>query len=306
MKPSFLLFHAECVNECRDAVCHLVLCPVVDGDPREPVEFFFNPEARFVFVQSGLSAADVEKFPPLRDGWPEVERLLDEFDMLVSSADGYSAEALCNSLARLGVDARPRRYCNAKSVCRRAIDELSYSLDYLSCSVLGRKVPQGEPVEIAVAWRDLLLASLDGVDCSSFDEYLAAAKIIPGQIARDGLLRPVVTRDYGKRKAHRFDPSQVPVDARPDNPLFGMNVVFTGTLEAMTRDMAREAVIKVGGFAPSSLNNSTDFLVVGNQDLRVVGEKGLSGKMKKAAEMRSKGLPIEVVNEFDFLEMLAQ
>lgn len=70
--------------------------------------------------------------------------------------------------------------------------------------------------------------------------------------------------------------------------------------------MAREAVVKVGGFAPSSLNSSTDFLVVGNQDLRVVGEKGLSGKMKKAAEMRSKGLPIEVINEFDFLEMLAQ
>lgn len=306
MQPTFLLIHAECVNECRDAVCHLVLCPVIEGDRRESIEFFFNPEAPFCFVQSGITGAEVESFPAYREQWPEVETILKDFGLIVSSADGYSAESLCGTLGRLGVDFNPHRYCNAKSICRRSLDELSYSLDYLSHSVIGRGLESYDPVCVAERWCDIVVAAVAGLGDSSMEDFLARVRITPGVISPDGFERASMTRDYEKRKARQFDPSKVAVDARPDNPLFGMNVVFTGTLESMTRDMAREAVVKVGGFAPSSLNSSTDFLVVGNQDLRVVGEKGLSGKMKKAADMRSKGLPIEVVNEFDFLEMLAQ
>lgn len=306
MKPTFLLIHAECVNECRDAVCHLVLCPVIEGDRRESIEFFFNPEAPFCFVRSGITEDDVESFPPCQEQWPEVDAILDDFELLVSSADGYTAESLCGTLTRLGVDFNPRRYCNAKSICRRSLDELSYSLDYLSHSVLRRGLKSYDPVYVAERWCDVVVAAVAGLGDSSMADFLDRVRITPGMISPDRFERASMTRDYEKRKARKFDPSKVAVDARPDNPLFGMNVVFTGTLESMTRDMARESVVKVGGFAPSSLNSSTDFLVVGNQDLRVVGEKGLSGKMKKAAEMRSKGLPIEVVNEFDFLEMLAQ
>ena len=63
MKPTFLLFHAESVNENRDSVCHLILVPVVEGNRQEPIEFFFDPKAPFLFVMSGISENKVLSFP---------------------------------------------------------------------------------------------------------------------------------------------------------------------------------------------------------------------------------------------------
>lgn len=50
MKPTFLLFHVETVNDNSDAVCHLILIPVVNGIQQEATEFFLNPEAPFLLV----------------------------------------------------------------------------------------------------------------------------------------------------------------------------------------------------------------------------------------------------------------
>ena len=65
-------------------------------------------------------------------------------------------------------------------------------------------------------------------------------------------------------------------------------------------------MVKAGGNAPDTLTTSTDLLVVGVQDIRVVGEKGLSGKMKKAEQFKAKGFNIEIIDEEDFLQMLGQ
>ena len=72
----------------------------------------------------------------------------------------------------------------------------------------------------------------------------------------------------------------------------------------MPRADARRAVVAVGGQAPERVTKDLDYLVVGTQDLRVVGESGLSGKMKLAAHFNEKGSEIEVITEQDFMEML--
>jgi DNA polymerase-3 subunit epsilon len=47
-----------------------------------------------------------------------------------------------------------------------------------------------------------------------------------------------------------------------------------------------------------------DFLVVGQQDYRTVGDSGMSSKQRKAVDMVNKGLPIEIISEEDFLKNL--
>jgi DNA ligase (NAD+) len=48
-------------------------------------------------------------------------------------------------------------------------------------------------------------------------------------------------------------------------PLKGKTVVITGSLETMTRDEAKEAVLEAGGRAAGSVSANTDLLVVGSQ-----------------------------------------
>lgn len=306
MKPTFLLFHVESVNENADAVCHLILVPVVDGVQQEPKEYFFNPEAPFLCVMSGITEKEVNSFPKFSELWPTVQAEFDKFDFAVCSAEGYSARTLCATLKRLGIPMAPKPFCNAKAICRRTLNEIAYSLDYLSYVKFNDCVTVDSPVDIAARWCELALMGLADREETSLPEFLANVRIKAGGLSAEGFAQSVCLKDYSKRKEHKFDPSTVDVDANPDHPLYGMNVVFTGKLESLKRDDARAMVVKVGGFAPERLTTDTDYLVVGVQDLRVVGEKGLSGKMKNAAKFKEKGFPIEVIDEQDFLDMFAE
>lgn len=306
MKPTFLLFHAENVNEWQNSVCHLILIPVINGIQQETQEFFFNPEANFQFVQSGITKIQVEAFPSFQDQWPCVQSIFDKFDITVSSADGNSARSLFKTLTRLDIDFLPIKYCNAKAICRRTLNEVSYSLDYLSFKLYSDCITSDEPVKIAQRWCDLSLKGLDDVSVQTFEEFFSLTKIMPGIIAPNDFIASICKRDYSNRKANAFDPSSVSIDANPDHPLYGMTVVFTGKMESMKRDDARTAVVRIGGNAPDRLTQETDLLVVGVQDFRVVGEKGLSGKMKTAAKYKEKGVSIEIIDEDDFIELLGE
>lgn len=305
MKPTFVLFHSESINSDQDSVCHLILVPVVDGKRQPSKEFFFNPEAHFYLVMSGIGESEVKTFPMFHDQWPEVQFILDGYELCLSSADGNTARSLFGTLTRLGIDFNPISYCNAKSICRRTMDQVSYSLDYLSYIMYEDCISVEHPVAIAERWADLAIKGLESIGDESFDDFLSKAKIRKGLISPLEFMPSLCLRDYSKRKDHPgFDADSITVDAQPDNELYGMNVVFTGKMESMKRDDARAAVVRIGGFAPERLTMDTDYLVVGVQDLRVVGEKGLSGKMKTAAKYKEKGCDIEIIDEQDFISML--
>ena len=72
----------------------------------------------------------------------------------------------------------------------------------------------------------------------------------------------------------------------------------------MTRSDAQQIIANTGGTPSDSVRKDTDFLVVGQQDYRIVGDSGMSNKQRKAIEMVNKGSTIEILSEAEFLEML--
>ncbi len=90
----------------------------------------------------------------------------------------------------------------------------------------------------------------------------------------------------------------------PSHPFYGKTFVFTGALQAMIRSEAHKLVFNKGGFCGTSISSSTNYLVMGVQDLHKVGEDGKSSKVEKAEKLLSKGVEIELMNEDDFLRML--
>ena len=88
-----------------------------------------------------------------------------------------------------------------------------------------------------------------------------------------------------------------------DNPLYGMNVVFTGAMATMVRREAMQALRNIGGNPQDGVRKDTDYLVFGNEGF-AEANKNSSGKMDKARRNQLKGLPIQVISEDAFLEML--
>ncbi len=74
------------------------------------------------------------------------------------------------------------------------------------------------------------------------------------------------------------------------SPLAGKTVVFTGRLEHMTRDEAKDIVERLGGHAAGSVSRKTDLVVAG---------PGAGSKLKKAQE-----LGIRIISEEEFLKLV--
>lgn len=304
MNNSFILVHAEAVNMLRNAVCHIVLIPVDNGAIQPIEEFFVNPESDFFeWVQSGITREEVAGFRPLKDEWAAIQSVLERYPVIVSSGDGYSIDALSGTLRRLHVPFEAFQYCNAKEILRSSTSQLSYSLDYLTFFLLQDDAAEASnPVQIAVNWARCIIAALKDAEDESLTSFLGHTRVVMGLSSPEEFI-PAFMKKKPRPHKGELDLSGIEIEPHPENPFFECNVVFTGKMQ-MPRDEARKAVIRIGGFAPKGLTQDTDYLVVGVQDLRVVGESGLSSKMKTAQKYREKGLPIEVISEADFLEMI--
>lgn len=96
-------------------------------------------------------------------------------------------------------------------------------------------------------------------------------------------------------------------DADPNNPLFGAGVTFTGTLSSMTRTLAWQQVGACGGMPLDGVTKKTNLLVFGYQDAtKLTPGANLSSKYKKALDLKSQGVDIEIIGEDDFLNMLQE
>ena len=82
-------------------------------------------------------------------------------------------------------------------------------------------------------------------------------------------------------------------------------VIFTGTLQSMTRKEASQIILNLGGIIGNGVTKDTDFLVLGEQDYkRLATGSTISSKMKKAYKYHEEGTGIQIISEDDFLRMI--
>lgn len=87
-------------------------------------------------------------------------------------------------------------------------------------------------------------------------------------------------------------------------PLCGQSVVFTGEL-TIPREEAMQIAVDAGAVLKTSVSRKTSYLVVGRQDLTLVGMDGMSTKEVKARELNESGkAQIQIIDEEKFLKLV--
>lgn len=92
-----------------------------------------------------------------------------------------------------------------------------------------------------------------------------------------------------KLKSNGIDPK---MGEKGEQPLEGKIFVFTGSLESMTRDAAKDAVRNLGAKASGSVSSKTDYVVSGESS---------GSKLDKARE-----LGVQVMSEAEFIEFMKE
>ena len=133
-----------------------------------------------------------------------------------------------------------------------------------------------QAVEGQAEARDSLLA-IDGIGETAVDSLVAFAHERHNQDMLAALLGEIEILD-----------AELP---QSDSPVSGQTVVFTGTLEAMTRDEAKARAVSLGAKVSGSVSAKTDIVIAG---------PGAGSKLKKA-----ESLGVRVMTEQDWLDYIS-
>jgi len=121
-------------------------------------------------------------------------------------------------------------------------------------------------------------------------------------IAKEVLIKGI---EFQKQNPHPYHHGFKAGDYLPkeEGVFYGKTIVFTGALQAMTRDGAATHASQYGFKIGSGVTKKTDFLVVGIQDLSTLAGHEKSSKQRKTEELIQEGIKIEILTENDFMKM---
>ncbi len=290
----------ETATSDRASACALGATVVQEGRLREHRRWYIRPPDNaydpWNMAIHGIGPADTADAPSFPDLWPEIEAFLDGRPVVAHYA-GFDLGVLRAECSAHGITPQEIPYACTVVMGRRMWRGLaSYSLpwvcDHLGIELLGHHNP-GADARACAEIGTRLLAELDAATFADAAERLQV---------RLGAFGPLDIRCLAKH-AGKVRASPNP-NADPEHPLFGVSMVFTGTLSRWTRAEAAALAADRGASCMTAVSKKTDYLVVGIQDPSKLRADGLSGKMRRAAELAKAGIEIQILTEMEFERLL--
>jgi DNA ligase (NAD+) len=249
--------------------------------PAQALERLRHFVSRNAFDVEGLGSKHIEAF--LRDGLikepADIFRLAARRDE-IAAREGWGEQSVANLLR--AIEARRsialERFIYALGI--RQVGESTARLLARHYGTVERWIAAMEEAQDpeSPAYHDL--DNIDGIGPSVAADLLGFFAEAHNRTVLDDLLREVAV------EPHRAAPQQ------SASAISGKSIVFTGTLEKMTRGEAKARAEALGAKVAAAVSKSTDFLVAG---------PGAGSKAKKAAE-----LGVAVLDEAAWLALIGE
>lgn len=246
----------------------------------------------------GIEPEDVANEPEFDEIWKDVKPLI-ENKFLIAHNAGFDFSVLRKTLDTYSLEYPTLDYSCSYIFSKKVWEGLpAYDLKSL-CNYNKISLRHHRAAADSKATAELAIKAFQTAGVSSIDEFPEKLRTVIGKLYSGGY-KPSETKRLNKpRELAKIigDPTK----HNPESIFYGRTVVFTGTLSSMVRAHAQQLVADIGGILGNTVTKDTDFLIVGQQDYRVVGEDGMSSKQEKAIKLIEKGAQIEIISEADFL-----
>lgn len=286
MSNTFVALDVETANEDYSSICSIGLVKFVDGLPTETMYSLINPETYFNsynISMHGISEQMVKDAPT----FPEISLKLNDFiDNLpvVAHYSQFDMGALKKVHEKYHLDLPSFQYFCSYLLTKALVkDKINYKLNTL-CKIFDIPLDHHNALSDAKAAGQIILHLMELNKTHSITDLLTKGGYKRfGKIGFNGFRKSQKYRpdaEFYKELAELLTEEDI-LSLDTNHPFYGKHFVFTGTLDSVTQDEAALLVTKKGAIPQKRVTLKTNYLVIGVQDLRVVGQSGQSGKMKK-------------------------
>ena len=307
MTYSYVALDVETANSFRGSICSIGLVKFQNGKVVDSFYSLINPEEDFDYRNiniHGITQKDILNSPI----FPEIRQRIIDFigtNIVVSHFAQFDIGALKDAYLKYNLDFDDVKFVCSYRLAKIALPGLiNYKLKTLT-KELNIKLEHHNALSDAKASGLILGYLLSANSYSDIDEFLYNYHYnktgLHGQYGFNRQLKG----DYKSNLIYQPTEEEKAL-MNPEHYFYGLYFCFTGKLERMTRKEANTIVALTGGIPEKSVTKNTNILVVGEQDWRVVGESGLSSKMKKAQSLLENGQNIEIMTEDDFIKMFEE
>ena len=300
----FIAIDFETATENLNSACSIGVVAVKNLEIVDYFESYIQPPYnRFAdnnISVHGITPDITERAPTLDELWFELSQYFSEHIPVLAHNAHFDMSVLRLSTK---ADIPDFPYIDSISIVSPYV-EGSRSLEHC-VEVLGISMDQHHnALSDATAVAEIAICVLRNCGCLSMWEFLCKSYTSFNQFSELNPQEKFFSRKKAKFQKH-MKPSDIAptIEVKTTNPLYGKTIVFTGDL-SISRDDAFQIAVNCGAIVKTSISRKVDYLVVGTQDVSLVGEDGLSSKQEKALDMNATGKAhIEFINEQQFFSL---
>ena len=284
----FVAIDVETANANMASICSIGAAVFDNGVLTDEWYSLIDPQDYFDGMNvsiHGIDQSHVQGAPTFKEAAKHINSLL--ANNVVVTHTHFDRVAMHQAANNWAIPSPTCKWLDSASVARRTWPEFARSGYGLAnvCNHIGYTFEHHNALEDAKASGQVILAAMQESGLN-----------LDAMLAR--VLQPIdPSASTGSAPIKR--------DGNQDGPLAGEVIVFTGALGIPRREAA-DLAASIGCAVGAGVTKKTTLLVVGDTDVTRLAGHSKSSKHRKAEEMAAQGLPIRIIRETDFRELVEQ
>lgn len=282
----FFAIDIETANPARHSICQIGIVRFYRGIPVREVELLIDPQQPYHhdnIAVHGITEAHTKGRPTFQKIHAKLLKALS--GKFVACHTSFDQTAIAQACELHGLEGLSCQWIDTAVAVRRGWPQYSkkgYGLKNLA-KEHGIEFKHHNALEDARAAGMIFCRLLTDTQTNPEDWTVAATKASASK-----------WKNYGE-KTKAAKPSE--------GPLSHHYICFTGSLSIPRSEAVKMATDAGAGISPSPTKKTT-LVVVGEQDLAIVGDTGKSSKQRKAEQMIANEHPLNIIGEHEFLTLV--
>ena len=305
----FITIDFETANNDNNSACSLGMCMVKGTEIIDKQYYLIKPPTNHFRHEHteihGLTFDDVKNEPTFATIWNNISHLFNGDCIIIAHNAQFDMSVLYETLKHYNISFPDFSYIDSISIARYFFSADSNSL--VDCAkAAGITIDNHHN-----ALSDATVTALIIIECikkkskKDLTTMLNRYSSLHKKIHPFSELKPNRQFSHGKfSKVRISELTAATTEFDTNHPLYGKNCVITGEFSSLSRKDAMQKLVDVGANVKSTVSSKTDYLFVGIQDKKIVGDDGLSTKEEKAYQLIEQGKDIKIINEDGFIKLL--